>query len=245
MGVRSPFLKQDLVVDTAAGRAGRESKAGFALALGVGPWLAAYAGAYLLHSAVAAFAFYHLLCLSAATHYHVRYGKRAHVALPHVRWAGLAVAGLTICVATYSAMGLIGTLIEPARVSRALHALGIPVNQGAIVALFVYFAAVNPYAEELFWRGTVYLRLRAASWSVPAAGLASAILFGSWHWLIVRLFFAPVMACLVTAGIICVGYIFARLYERLGSLPALILIHALAADVPVLIALWFGVLAKG
>ena len=125
-----------------------------------------------------------------------------------------------------------------------MHALGIGSGHFAIAALFIYFAVVNPIAEELFWRGTVYIHLRAAKWSVQASSIGSAVLFGSWHWLIIRLFFRPEVAILLTVGVSVAGYLFARLYERLHSLPALMLIHGLAADIPILIALWFAVLAK-
>lgn len=216
----------------------------WAIGLGLAAWPAVYLGAYVCRSAIAAFAFYHILCLAGGALHRMVYGFREPGPLGRRGWLGLAVAGLAVCAATYSALGSIGLLIEPARVSHALASLGLPNRPMAEIALFSYFALVNPTAEELFWRGGVYAQLRAAGWGIGNSAVVSALLFGSWHWLIIRLLFRPEIALAATVGVGVVGWCFALLYERLRSLPALIAIHALAADIPLLIVLWFGVLAR-
>lgn len=206
------------------------------------PWAAAGIGSYALHSAVASFVLYHLLCASVALVYHRRFGPREHRPLPIHRWAAIAGVCLLVCLGAYVAVGYLGWLINPAHVRAGLHEQHLGTSIGAFAALYAYFAIVNPIAEEFFWRGSIYLGLRAGGWRVAKASFVTAILFGSWHWLIVRLFFSPEAAAFITVGIIAVGWAFAHLYERSHSIPLVILVHALGADVPILVALWAAVM---
>lgn len=234
-------------MQTTVPSAGRSAGAGWIATLGLAPWLAAWLGSYALHSAVAAFLFYHLLCLAGAGVYRNRYGPLERRAATRRSWIILAIAAGAIMAAVYflvGALGLFGWLIDPVHIRQALAAQRIPAWPPDYAALFLYFAAVNPIAEELFWRGTIYAGLRRAGETVPRATLISAVLFGSWHWLIVRLFFAPIWSIVITLGIVAAGVVFAMVYERVRSLAFSIFLHAFAADIPILLILWFGVLAK-
>jgi len=213
------------------------------IALAILAWPAAYVGAYSLSSAWAAFALYHGLCLVAGVYHSRRYGLRASHRLLTRTWVQIALTGIVFWVGTYLLVTFAGVrtgLVDPARIRGAMHAEHAAATVAAVLAVSVYFAIVNPVVEELFWRATVYSRLRAAGWRQEPASIISGILFGSWHWLIVRLFFGPAAALLVTAAIMAAGYVFAHLYERLRSLPALIVIHALVGDIPGLIALAYA-----
>jgi len=215
------------------------------VALGLLPWALVAFGAYELSSAVAAFAFYHGYCLLVAlTNRRNRWRDKPQ----SLRiWAGLVISGLLVCAVTYTVlkwMPLPHFLLDPNRVTQSMAALQLSKAPAALTALFVYFAVVNPIAEELFWRGTIFAGLRDAGWKVKRASVVTALLFGSWHWLIVRQFFEPYMALLITLGITMVGYIFAQVYERLKSQPALMLIHGLGADIPILITLWFTMIGR-
>lgn len=217
------------------------------VAVGLLPWLAAWLGSYALHSAVAAFLFYHLLCLSAAGLYRHRYGPVERRFASRRDWIALGIAAGAIMAAVYfmvGALGVFGWLIDPVHIRAALAAQRIPARPMDYAALFLYFAAINPIAEELFWRGTIYPGLRRAGANIPRSTLVSSLLFGSWHWLIVRLFFAPIWSILITLGIVAAGVVFAMVFERVRSITFSILVHALAADIPILLVLWFGVLAK-
>ena len=225
----------------------RPASVGLIVSVGLLPWIAAWLGSYALHSAVAAFLFYHLLCLSAAGIYGRLYGSEDRRAASRRNWITLSIAAGAIMAATYFLAGTLGFftwLINPVHIRAALAMQRIPARPMDYAALFLYFAAVNPIAEELFWRGTIYPALRRAGADIPRATLVSALLFGSWHWLIVRLFFAPIWSLLITLGIIAAGVVFAMVFERVRSIAFSILVHALAADVPILLVLWFGVLAK-
>jgi membrane protease YdiL (CAAX protease family) len=208
------------------------------------PWMAAYLGSYVLHSAIASFFFYHTICISSAVIYRSRFGPRSHKPFPRHHWLALACGCLVVCVAVYLMIGVLGYIAEPARVFAGLRRQHIPLNKTSYVVLFTYFASVNPIAEEFFWRGTVYSGLRRRHIGISYCSNISAFLFGSWHFLIIRLFFPTGLALLITAGIVIVGEIFCRFYERTRSLPAVSLLHALGADVPILVVLWFAVLSK-
>jgi membrane protease YdiL (CAAX protease family) len=213
--------------------------------LGTLPWLAAACGSYWFHSAVLSFALYHSLCLSFAAYYRVRFGRRSSMPFPRHHWLALAGICLAVCLVVYFAIGFLGYLAEPARVMAGLQRQHIPLHKTAYLMLFSYFALVNPVAEEFFWRGTIYSGLRRRHLGIRNSSYLTALLFGSWHWLIVRLFFPGTLALIITAGIIVVGELFCRFYERTRSLPAVCLLHGLGTDVPVLVVLWYAVLSKG
>ncbi len=212
------------------------------LFVGCLPWLAAFLGSYVAHRAIVSFLLYHTLCFTASVVYRHRYGPREHRQMPFRRWAQIAVLCAAVCVVTYFGVGFLGWLINADHVKRGLVSQGIGTSKAALIGLYLYFAVVNPIAEEFFWRGSIYLGLRASGWSSRRAGIVSSLLFGSWHWLIVRFFFSPEMSILITISIVAVGWAFSLLYERARSVPLVALAHALGADVPILVALWAAVL---
>jgi membrane protease YdiL (CAAX protease family) len=116
-----------------------------------------------------------------------------------------------------------------------LSARGLP--QQAYPLLFPYFALVNPLAEEYFWRGGVYATLRHLfqSWVWPA--LVSSVLFGAWHWLVIRLFVTPPIALCATFVIMGIGFALCVVYERTRRLGYAVALHAFAGDAPLLLLL--------
>jgi membrane protease YdiL (CAAX protease family) len=79
------------------------------------------------------------------------------------------------------------------------------------------------------------LRHLFSGW-LPAAGAAS-ILFGAWHWLVIRLFVAPPVALATTALIMLVGFGLTVVYERTRRLAYPVILHSLAGDAPLLLLL--------
>jgi membrane protease YdiL (CAAX protease family) len=94
-----------------------------------------------------------------------------------------------------------------------------------------YLITLNPWFEELFWRGTVYREWRQVL-SPWQANLLSSVFFGLWHWLIVQFFCPPVWAIIATFVVMFGGMMFAWTYERTNTLGAGILMHGLGADLP-------------
>ncbi len=209
----------------------------FALALlfCVLPWPAAGAGLYLSESAPLAFLFYHLVCAAGAFLLRSPGLPVAHKLYPMDRriLAGSVVGANVVTVVLYLFVG--AALLDRPHVLGLLEARGLPPS--SYLFLFPYFAIVNPLAEEYFWRGGVYATLRhfIKGWVWPA--LISSVFFGAWHWLVLRLFVAPIVALLATLVIMGIGFLLTLVYERTRRLAYAIILHALAGDTPLLLLL--------
>lgn len=206
-----------------------------ALFLAICPWAAAGWGLYRGHSAILSFLGYHALCLGGGLLLHSPGLPPTERLYPMRRRALLAavVGANGVTLVAYLIVG--ASLLDKPHVLALLGSRGLPPT--TYFWLFPYFALVNPLAEEFFWRGGVYATLRHlyASW-VPAACI-DAVLFGSWHWLVVRLFVPPPEALAATAGIAAIGFALAVVYERTHRLAYGVILHALAGDAPLLLLL--------
>ena len=209
----------------------------FALALGFAllVWPAAGGGLYLGKSAALAFVFYHLVCLAGGLLLRSP-GLPAPLRLyPFKRRVLLAVvlAANAVTFALYAVVG--AALLDRPHVLTLLSERGLPPK--VYPYLFPYFALVNPLAEEFFWRGGVYATLRHLwkGWLIPA--LAASVLFGAWHWLVIRLFVAPPVALGATILIMGIGFMLTMVYERTRRLAYPVALHALAGDAPLLLLL--------
>lgn len=86
---------------------------------------------------------------------------------------------------------------------------------GRLLITLVFFGAVVPFTEELFFRGLIYgwLRCRMSVWlSAGVSGLGFAALHGVW-WLI--------------PALLLLGVVLALIYERSGSIWASVITHGL------------------
>ena len=209
----------------------------FVLAIGFGllVWPAAGGGLYLGKSAPLAFVFYHLVCLAGGLLLRSP-GLPAPIRLyPFKRRILLAIvlAANAVTFALYAWIGAI--LLDRPHVLGLLEKQGLPPS--AYPYLFPYFALVNPIAEEFFWRGGVYATLRHLwkGWTIPA--LVASVLFGAWHWLVIRLFVSPIVALGATVLIMGIGFLLTLVYERTRRLAYPVALHALAGDAPLLLLL--------
>jgi membrane protease YdiL (CAAX protease family) len=134
-------------------------------------------------------------------------------------------------------MPLVGYL----EIGRRLAALGAPPTTTAELLLTAYFAIVNPLAEELFWRATVYERLRELDWPHWQSATVSSALFASWHVLPIALLVGKLIAIPAAAGVFLAGLAFATVHDRSRNCWVTISCHALAADVPLLVFCWLDV----
>lgn len=206
-----------------------------ALILALTPWPAAWAGLYLLRSAPLAFVFYHFACVLGGFLLRSPGLPDPSRLYPLSRHsvAGLAVAANLVTFGLYSFAG--SALFDRPQVLGLMSERGL--GPSAYVWLFPYFALVNPLVEEFFWRGGVYATLRRLFVSWLPAALVASVLFGAWHWLVIRLFLAPILALGATLLIMAVGVGLCFVYERTRRLSVAILLHALAGDTPLLLLL--------
>jgi membrane protease YdiL (CAAX protease family) len=199
------------------------------------PWPAAWIGLYANRSAPLAFLLYHLLCFGGgfllrspglpATE-RIYAPRRGHL-------FGVVLGANALTLLLYLLVG--AALLDRPHILGFLSARGL--GPASYLWLFPYFALVNPLAEEFFWRGGVYATFRHLFASPLAAALVAAAVFGAWHWMVFRLFVAPVVALIATGGVVLVGLALTLVYERTRRLAYAVALHALAGDAPLLLLL--------
>lgn len=207
-----------------------------ALLLAILPWPAAWFGMYRQGSAPLAFLLYHGLCFGGGWLLRspgLPERERIHgLRREHLLGTVLAANGFAFLL--YTLVGV--ALLDRPRVLGLLDARGLA--PAAYLWLFPYFACVNPLAEEFFWRGGVYGTLRRF-WARPAIpACIAAAFFGAWHWLMFRLFVAPLVALVATGGVMLIGLALTVVYERTRRLSYAVILHALAGDAPLLLLLF-------
>jgi membrane protease YdiL (CAAX protease family) len=206
-----------------------------AIFLGILPWPAAGLGLYQFHSAPLAFVGYHILCFLGGlllrspalppTAKSWRF-RRRHL-------LGTILAANTFTLIAYLAVGAV--ILDKPTVLSLMGKRGLPPT--TYFWLFPYFALVNPLAEEYFWRGGIYATLRPLFKSYLPAAIISSLLFGAWHWLVIRLFvelWVSIAATLLIAGI---GFLLALTYDKTRRMSYPVILHALAGDAPLLLLL--------
>jgi membrane protease YdiL (CAAX protease family) len=189
------------------------------------PWPAVGAGLYVFHSALIAFALYATVCLLGA--WQIKGNVDLRLALGVKIHLGVAILAHFLLVGGYA---LLGHWVMPIENLRAgLASAGV--TRASFLWLFPYFLIGNPLVEEKFWRGSVQPRVGRN---------VAAIFFGAWHWLAVSLFMPWWSAILATLGVMVVGLALGEVPARTKTLGDAILLHALAADLPLLVilAIW-------
>lgn len=210
-------------------------RAALAILLGFLPWPAAGLGLYQFHSAPLAFVGYHILCFIGGlllrapalppTAESRRFRRR------HLLGTILAANAFTLVAYLYAG----AALLDKPLVLGLMAKRGLPPS--TYFWLFPYFALVNPIAEEFFWRGGVYAALRPLGKSWKTGAILSAIQFGAWHWLVIRLFVNGWVAFGTTVLIAGIGFLLALTYERTRRLGYPVILHAFAGDAPLLLLL--------
>jgi len=128
---------------------------------------------------------------------------------------GVVVALLAIALSVLGQFGI--ERIVPLAPQAPLDVFLAAHNPATFAIYFVLVGIVAPVVEELIFRGFVYSGLRRIM-TVPAAALASALVFAAAHVAV------PVGGLLT---ITLIGVVLAHLYERSGSLIAPMITHAM------------------
>ncbi len=200
-------------------------------------------GLFVLHRAWAAFGLYHAVCLVSwlVARAPLPELPASLISLRRRHWTGLVAACLGVNAVIYFFAGYLAKLLAPHHLGNVLAALGVGRALADRAALFAYFGIANPIFEELFWRQTVYARFRLGRWNPRWSAIVSGLFFGAWHVMPVFLLLPRSIVAVAVVGVAVTGILFALLYEKLRSLPAVVLLHALGADIPILVALWVDV----
>lgn len=189
------------------------------------PWPAVAAGLFVFHSALLAFVFYASVCLLGAWRLGGFAASLRPTLSPRIHLTVALLSNLVL-VGGYS---LLGKWMLPAELLMQ-NLAGVGITTASFVWLFPYFLMGNPLAEELFWRSGLR----------KGGPFYTAILFGAWHSLPVFLIAPAWVAALAVLGIMLIGFALAEIVEATKSLGDAILLHALAADLPLLIIVWLA-----
>ena len=195
------------------------------LLLALLPWPAVAAGLFVFHSAFLAFLFYACVCLYGTK----RLGGFSCALKP--QWPlrvhlGVALASNLLLVGLYQ---LLGKWLLPAELLTTRLA-GVGITPASFGWLFPYFLIGNPLVEELFWRSALR----------PHGPLYTALLFGAWHSLPIFLIAPLWVVPLAVLGVMAIGFALGEVAEKTQTLGDAILLHALAADLPLLVIVWLA-----
>lgn len=103
---------------------------------------------------------------------------------------------------------------------------------------------LNPFFEEMFWRGIIYQELK--DYTTPLkANLISSFFFGAWHWVVLQAYCTPFWALWLTVAVMLGGILFAYTYEKSGTLASAVMLHATGADLPMVYVVYSCVTQAG
>jgi len=180
------------------------------------PYLAVLVGMYLLHSAWAAVLLYHLGMVLVLTFDRGWGQARKLVAgMQPFNLTATSLFGLSGGALLYLLWPLLGV---PPGVSESLAVLGI--TKAAWPAFIAYFCLVNPWLEEVYWRG--YLGDTAVR-PVP-----NDALFAGYHVLVLSSFVWWPWLIVVMVGLTVAGWFWRQQARRTGGLLGPAVSHMLA-----------------
>lgn len=187
------------------------------------PYAAVLVGLFALRSAWVAVIGYHLgiVCVITAAR---SWGRARDLLSGWNAWAFLALvpAFLGAGVAIYLAWPV--ARLEPVDPATALAGLGL---DRSALWLFAWYSLINPWLEELYWRGFLY--------SEPGRPAPCDLLFGGYHVLVLLLLVEWPFAALAGIALAAAGWVWRLLVRRLGGLLVPALTH-LAADAAIVAA---------
>jgi len=148
-------------------------------------------GLYVLKSTNITLGLYHLLCLVPG----IILGSslwRKDVKMPtRNQWLLLilvTIAFNTLTIFLYDHIGFL--FLSNDKVMTLLKELGF--EKGHLLVLSLYFIFVNSTLEELFWRGSILNQLDRMRAPFKHFGIiASSVMYGAFHYLILRLIVYP------------------------------------------------------
>jgi membrane protease YdiL (CAAX protease family) len=130
-----------------------------------------------------------------------------------VGWAALGMLAFYVLTAVYA------TIVDPTAEQDVTEQLGADDGTLGLIAAGVMVIAIAPVVEEVFFRGFFYRALRTR-YPIALAALIDGLIFGVIHYS-----FDGADALLILPPLAFLGVIFCLVYERTGSLYAVIGMH--------------------
>jgi uncharacterized protein len=137
---------------------------------------------------------------------------------PFWRTVGWAAGGM---VAFYVLTAIYAGVVQPDVEQDVTESLGADDGTVGLIAAGAMVIAIAPLVEEVFFRGFFYRALRTR-WPVAVAALVDGLVFGLIHY-----DFEGADGLLLLPPLALLGVIFCLVYERTGTLYAVIGMHAL------------------
>jgi len=195
------------------------------------PYVAVLIGMYGLHSAWAAVFGYHLsMALVLTLDGYWAQARRLGAGGPAWLRAGGALFGIGGGAALYLLWPWLGV---PAGFGRTLAQLGL--TEAAWPLFLVYFCAVNPALEELYWRGYLHHPSRRL--------IPNDLLFAGYHLLVLAGYFAWPWLIAVFIGLTAAAWLWRQLARHTGGLLVPYLSHV-AADAGIMGAVYVLVVVR-
>jgi len=191
-------------------------------------------GLYMLNSAVWAYALYHYICLLPA----VIIGRKlwqSELKRSSLKFflaiSAIAIAFSGVTVLGYETLGKF--VISDQKTVELMIKMGW--SKEWLWILNIYCFTVNPFIEEIYWRGIVYKQLdKIEKPPFKHFGIiVSSFLYAFYHYFIFRLILYPVAAEVLSIALAFYGAGLAVLYKRTGTLWSAILAHGLLTDLAV------------
>jgi uncharacterized protein len=192
-------------------------------------------GMHIIKNAVLTIGAYHAICLLPSIIWRWRLWRN-DLLRPTIKQSLLLIVGsFLFCLSTLFLYKHLGDfLLDSDNAIAVLKENGY--RREIFLGLSVYFVAINPLLEELFWRGVVLNeleRLKTPFQSFPLlwSSFASAV----YHYPILRLILHPPGAEIGVLGLTLYGAFLAIVYKRTGSLVVATLAHACLTDLAAIV----------
>lgn len=198
------------------------------------PVLAMLLGLYLLNSAVWAYAIYHYVCLLPAVIlgrklWQTELKRTTKQYFWKITVIAIAFSGITVLA--YETLGKY--VISDQKTVELMVRMGW--SKEWLWILNIYCFTINPFIEEIYWRGIVFKELEKIE-KPPFKHfgiIVSSFLYAFYHYFIFRLILYPVAAELLSIALAFYGAGLAVMYKRTGTLWSAILAHGLLTDLAV------------
>ncbi|MBA3855645.1 MAG: hypothetical protein C0507_01930 [Cyanobacteria bacterium PR.3.49] len=194
------------------------------------PYSIIWLGMNVFKSAVWSLALYHIFCLLPGIVFY--WSSIAKTLKPpgYLQLLGLALASVAfsfVSLFTYEHFG--DLVLSSPHTMELLKTVGY--SKEVFCPISIYIVIVNPFLEELFWRGFVMTKLDQLCPDFPHCGIIwSSFAYGAFHYPIMQLVLYPGWAEFGTVLLMLYGAFLAVLYRRTGNVLMPVLAHALLTD---------------
>jgi membrane protease YdiL (CAAX protease family) len=194
-------------------------------------------GLYIVKNYNITMGLYHALCLVPG----IVLGNslwRRDLEIPSLKqWLALMLSTALFngaVIFSYDHFGYI--FLDSQKVMTLLNGLGFAKQHLLILGL--YFVFINSTLEELFWRGVIFNKLDSLQVPFKHFGITvSSLLYGAFHYLILRLVVYPGWAEIGFLMLVGYGAFLAWLYRKTGSITLACLVHGFLTDLAAILLL--------